>query len=126
MEKFADGSHVPESSSRAWYGAPIPEFLLMDSDTIVGRLTRNCDFPVLPTQRDAWLEQIRLLQSQLVGLTGSLFLEFSIPRMGGRIDIVLMINQIIFVVEFTVEDVAFVRAALDPDWDYGFYLKILL
>src|SRR5437016_624931 len=123
MEKFADGSHVPESSSRAWYGASIPEFLLMDSDTIVGRLTRNCDFPVLPTQRDAWVEQIRLLQSQLVGLTGSLFLEFSIPRMGRRIDTVLLINSIIFVVEFKVGDAVFDRAALDQVWDYGLDLK---
>ncbi|HEV3116044.1 MAG TPA: DNA/RNA helicase domain-containing protein, partial [Gemmataceae bacterium] len=118
-----DPSHVPEVLSRAWYGASIAEFLLTDSATIVGRLVTNCDFPVLPSQRDAWLEQIRLLQSQLVGLTGSIFLEFNIPRMGRRIDTVLLIKQIIFVVEFKVGDIAFDRAALDQVWDYALDLK---
>src|SRR5207302_1888706 len=72
---------------------------------------------------DAWLEQIRLLQRQLGCLTGSLLLEFSIPRMGRRIDTVLLINQIIFVVEFKVGDILFDRAALDQVWDYGLDLK---
>ena len=51
-----------------------------DSDSIVGCLVRNSDFPVLPDQRDAWLEQISLLQAQLGGLTGLVFMEFSIPH----------------------------------------------
>src|SRR2546423_5683503 len=99
METTPVLSQLPKLSSRAWYGATIPDFLRMDSDTIVGRLTRNSDFTVLPAQRDAWLEEIRLLQTHLVGLPGALFLEFSIPRMGRRIDTVLLINSVVFVVE---------------------------
>jgi len=95
----------------------------MDSDTIVGRLTINSDFTVLPTQRDAWVEQIRLLQRELPGLTGSLFMEFSIPRMGRRIDTVLLVNSIVFVVEFKVGDTVFDRAAMDQAWDYALDLK---
>ena len=104
-------------------GASIPEFLRADSDAVVGRLATNSDFTVIPTQRDAWLEQISLLQGQLVGLNGSLFLEFSIPRMGRRIDTVLLINSIVFVLEFKVGDSTLDRAAVDQVWDYALDLK---
>jgi hypothetical protein len=90
---------------------------------VVGRLTRNSDFAVLPTQRDAWLAQIRLLQDHLGGLTGSLFMEFSIPRMGRRVDAVLLTGPIVFVVEFKVGDTLFDRAAVDQVWDYALDLK---
>ena len=81
-------------SSRAWYAASIIEFLQADFDSVLGRLARNSDFTVLPAQRDAWLAQICLLQDHLGGLTGSLFMEFSIPRMGRRIDTVLLIGPL--------------------------------
>jgi len=120
---MADTSHSSEVSSRAWYGASITDFLHADSDTIVGRLTRNSDFTVVPAQRDAWLAQIQLLRWQLVGLTGSLFMEFVIPRMGRRIDAVLLIGPIVFVVEFKVGDSVFDRPAVDQVWDYALDLK---
>jgi hypothetical protein len=112
-----------ELSSRAWYGASIAEFLQANPDAIVGRLTRNSDFTVLPTQRDAWFEQIHFLHGQLGGLTGTIFLEFSIPRMGRRIDTVLLIGSIVFVVEFKVGGKSFERAAVDQVWDYALDLK---
>jgi hypothetical protein len=111
------------ASSRAWFGASITEFLQADPDTIVGHLARNSDFPVLPAQRDAWLFQIGLLQAQLVGLDGSLFLEFSIPRMGRRIDAVLLTGPVVLVVEFKVGGTLIDRAAVDQVWDYALDLK---
>ena len=78
-----------ERPKRAWYSTAITDFLKTESDTIVGRLATNSEFALLPTQKDAWLAQIDLLQSHLIGLTGSLFLEFNIPRMGRRIDAAL-------------------------------------
>jgi hypothetical protein len=116
-------SDIPKPLPRAWYGDSIAEFLKNDSATIVGRLTSNCDFAVLPEQRDAWLEQIRLLKGQLDGLTGAIFLEFSIPRMGRRIDAVLLINGLIFVLEFKVGETVSDRAPLDQVWDYALDLK---
>jgi len=110
-------------SSRSWYGASIAEFLKVQSDTVIGRLARNSDFALLPTQKDAWLEQIRLLQTCLVGLAGSLFLEFNIPRMGRRIDAVLLIGPVVFVIEFKVGESVFERAAVDQVWDYALDLK---
>jgi hypothetical protein len=123
IETKTDDSRHWEPLSRAWYGASIPEFLQTDSDTIVGRLVKNSDFAVEPAQRDAWLAQIELLQSQIVDLTGSIFMEFSIPRMGRRIDTVLLIGPIVFVVEFKVGESLFDRGSLDQVWDYALDLK---
>ncbi len=109
--------------SRAWYDASVAEFLQSQPDTIVGRLAKNSDFALLPAQKDAWLAEISLLQAHLVGLTGSLFLEFNIPRMGRRIDAVLLIGPTVFVIEFKVGEGEFERAAIDQVWDYALDLK---
>ncbi len=75
------------------------------------------------TQREAWVEEISFLQKNLAGLSGTLYLEFSIPRMGSRVDVVLLIGPVVFVVEFKVGEAAFDRAALDQVWDYALDLK---
>jgi len=111
------------SSLRFWYGATIPEFLGLQTDAVVGRLAVNCDFALIPTQRDAWLAQIEFLRSQLNDLTGSIFFEFNIPRMGRRIDVVLVIGPVVFAIEFKVGEKTFDRSAIDQVWDYGLDLK---
>ncbi|MGO8925422.1 MAG: hypothetical protein ACLQU3_00650 [Limisphaerales bacterium] len=112
MEKAPELVGTVGASSRAWFGASIAEFLQSQPDTIVGRLVTNSDSAVLPTQKDAWLAQIGLLQGCLGGLAGSLFLEFNIPRMGRRIDVVLLIGPVVFVIEFKVGESMFERAAV--------------
>ncbi len=109
--------------SRAWYSDSITEFLRTQPDTIVGRLTQNCDFTLLPAQKDAWLVTIQLLHAHLVGLTGSVFLEFNIPRMGRRVDAVVLVGPVVFVIEFKVGESTFERAAIDQVWDYALDLK---
>src|SRR5438128_9969188 len=113
----------PANLSRAWFGSAIAEFLRMDSDTILGRLATQSDVTVLPTQRDAWLAQIALLKSQLAGLRGSVFMEFTIPRMGRRVDTVLIIGPVIFVVVLKVGGREVDGAAVEQVWDYGLDLK---
>ena len=92
MKFLPKPAHTAAVASRAWYGAPIAEFLQTQADTIVGQLVRNSNFALLPTQKGAWLAQIGFLKDRLVGLTGALFLEFNIPRMGRRIDAVLFVG----------------------------------
>jgi hypothetical protein len=123
MHSSPELSRVLDVLSRAWYGASIAEFMRSEPDGVVGSLARNSDFTVMLGQRDAWFEQIRLLQEHLVGLEGSVFLEFNIPRMGRRIDTVLLIGPVVFVIEFKVGDAAFDRAAIDQVWDYALDLK---
>jgi hypothetical protein len=110
-------------SPRYWYGASIADFLAAESDAVVGQLTTNCDFSLIPTQRDAWLVQIDLLRPHLTGLTGSVFFEFNIPRMGRRIDVVLLIGPVVFAIEFKVGEKTFERSATNQVWDYALDLK---
>jgi hypothetical protein len=109
--------------SRAWYGASIAEFLNSQPEAVIGRLASSSTFADHRSQKDAWLVQIDLLQAQLVGLSGSIFLEFNIPRMGRRIDVVLLIGPIVFVIEFKVGETTFDRGAIDQVWDYALDLK---
>jgi hypothetical protein len=67
--------------------------------------------------------EICLLHEHLAGLTGAIFMEFSIPRMGRRIDAVLLIGPIVFVVEFKIGEATFDRSSLDQVWDYALDLK---
>jgi hypothetical protein len=109
--------------SRAWYSATVSDFLQTDSGSVLGQLAFSCDFTLLPNQRDAWLWQIQFLQENLGGLQGALFLEFNIPRMGRRIDAVLLIGPVVFVIEFKVGESVFGRAGIDQVWDYALDLK---
>ena len=108
---------------RAWYGATIAEFLETPTASVFARLAANPEFSLLTTQKDAWLAQIAFLQDHLGGLSGAIFLEFNIPRMGRRIDLVLLIGPVVFVIEFKVGETSFDRAAIDQVWDYALDLK---
>jgi hypothetical protein len=98
--------------SRAWYGAPFDAFRNAQPVSILGELATNSNFTLVTEQKDAWLAQIAFLQANLSSITGSLFLEFTIPRMGRRIDAVLVSGGTVFVIEFKVGEKAFDRAAL--------------
>lgn len=109
--------------SRAWYGSPVAGFLASSSNEILGELTRNSEFSVDETQKEAWLEEIEFLKKHLVGVSGALYLEFNIPRMGSRVDAVLLIGATVFVIEFKVGQKTFDRSAIDQVWDYALDLK---
>ena len=109
--------------SRAWYAASIADFLLADPDLVLGRLVANGDFVSRLEQQRSWLEQIELLRRELTGFSGDIFFEFAIPRMGRRIDVVVIIGPLIFVIEFKVGEGRFDRAAVEQVWDYALDLK---
>lgn len=103
----------PTPIPRAWYTASIAEFLQTPVAQVIGSLAANCDFTVLPAQRDAWLVQCDVLRRTLPGVQGSIVLEFSIPRMGRRIDVVLLVGPIILAIEFKVAAIARFAAGAD-------------
>ncbi|AWI08434.1 DUF2075 domain-containing protein [Ereboglobus luteus] len=118
------GNQSPgQKVSRAWYQSSIDTFLAASSEEVIGALATNGEYALLQTQRDAWLEEIALLKTNLVGLSGDILLEFTIPRMGKRVDVVLLLNSVVFVVEFKVGEKTFDRASIDQVWDYALDLK---
>lgn len=108
---------------REYYADSIINFLNTSSDEILGRLSRNNDFALEQTQRDAWLEEIVILQKALQSFYGSIYFEYSIPRMGKRIDVVVIIGSAIFVLEFKVGEKEFTSYAIDQVFDYALDLK---
>jgi len=108
---------------REYYSNSIANFLTSDKDEILGKLTRNSDFDLGQNQRDAWVEQIIILKKVLTSFSGSIYFEYSIPRMGKRIDVLLIIEQVIFILEFKIGEKEFPASAIDQVWDYALDLK---
>ena len=108
---------------REYYSDSIAAFLTSKPDQILSKLVRNSDFAIEQTQRDAWLEEITILHKALSGHQGSIYFEYSIPRMGKRIDVILLIRAVIFVLEFKIGEKDFTTYATDQVWDYALDLK---
>ncbi len=108
---------------RSYYEGSISQFVSMPEASIIGDLVMNNEYPTEPSQRDAWLYQIRFLKKVLKGREGYLFFEYAIPRMGLRIDVVIVERHIIFVIEFKVGQTEFLQADGDQAWAYGLDLK---
>lgn len=108
---------------RAYYGATINSFVHSSTEQILGSLTLGNDFALIQTQRDAWVAQIEILRTVLLPHTGSVYFEYSIPRMGRRIDVVAVIGAVIFVLEFKVGGAEFSAYATDQVFDYALDLK---
>ncbi len=87
---------------RAYYSSSITDFVQKNSNEIIGELTRAHARTLEQTQLNAWLEQISILKSVLLNRQGRIYFEYAIPRMGKRIDTVLLIGPLVFVVEFKV------------------------
>jgi len=108
---------------REYYSDSIENFLITNSEEILGKITKQNEFPLEQTQRDAWLIEIEVLQKALFQYRGHVYFEYSIPRMGRRIDVVLLIGPVIFVIEFKIGEKEFPLCAIDQVWDYALDLK---
>ena len=109
--------------NRAYYSSTIEKFLISSTNEIIGILAQNNDFRLEQTQREAWVEQIELLRDVLAPYSGAVYFEYAIPRMGKRIDVLLIIKSIIFVLEFKVGEKEFNGYSIDQVWDYALDLK---
>jgi hypothetical protein len=109
--------------NRAYYQSTIFDFLATSPDEILGVLASGNHFALDILQRNAWIEQITNLKSQLQGLSGEIFFEFVIPRMGKRVDLVLLIGGIVFVLEYKAGAKTYDLYATDQAWDYALDLK---
>ncbi len=109
--------------NRYFYNNSISTFLKETNEEIIGTLSINNQFDLDKTQKDAWLKQIYILKEALIPFQGQILFEFSIPRMGRRIDAILIIQNVIFIVEFKVGEKEFLSSAMDQVWDYALDLK---
>ncbi len=108
---------------REYYSDTITDFLKSAPNEILGKLVQSNDFALEQTQRDAWVAEIHILQKTLQPYKGSIYFEYSIPRMGKRIDVVVITGSTIFILEFKVGETEFPSYAIDQVWDYALDLK---
>ena len=81
-------------------------------------------FSLEETQRFAWDEELRILDSVASRHPYcTIALEYMIPRMGKRVDAIILIDKHIFVVEFKVGEETYPSEAQDQVADYTFDLK---
>lgn len=103
---------------RSYYQVEIKDFIREDIDLVFGKLARNHQHDLEDLQKKAWIQQIRFLKENLINVEGNIYFEFSIPRMGKRVDNILLINNIIFVLEFKVGEDKFTKEAQNQTIDY--------
>ncbi len=108
---------------RYYYSDKISKFLKSSSTDILGVLANNNEFSLEQTQKDAWNQEIKILKEVLENYNGYIFFEYSIPRMGKRVDVVVIIKHVIFILEFKVGEKEFQSSALDQVSDYALDLK---
>jgi len=106
-------------SSSAFYVEPISVFLDQSNEHIRGVLSGQSPFADTPDQKDAWTGEIAILKTALRGIGGYLCMEFDVPRVGSRVDAIVLSGGCIFVLEFKVGESSFHREAINQVWDYA-------
>lgn len=112
--------------NRCLYNGNFDEFLKTDDDLIFGKLCDNYHGEALTTTREAWKSEITAMKSilsQFLDKKGKIIFEYDIPRLGKRIDVVLLLSGIIFCLEFKVNQSSILEADIDQVLDYALDLK---
>jgi len=109
---------------RSYYSNSIINFLQDSDESIVGQIASKNQFSTEILQRNAWMKQIEILKNSTATFKcGHLFFEFQIPRMGKRVDNILIYRDLFFVLEFKVGEKEYKKHAIDQVMDYCLDLK---
>ena len=111
---------------RYLYSDVFSNFLRKDSESIFGELVDNYHGEIIGTTKEAWKGEIALLKKALVPWSNEnaqIIFEYNIPRLGKRIDVVLLLRGLIFCLEFKVGQKAALQADVEQVMDYALDLK---
>lgn len=111
-------------SGKAYYCNSIPGFINEESTNIVGQLVKH-SFEVNKEQSDAWENQIAELQKRLeqCHVEGDIIFEYDIVRLGKRIDVILLIKNMVFSLEFKNGKKIFTAQDAQQAEDYALDIK---
>jgi hypothetical protein len=109
---------------RAYYTNSIKNFITDTDENILGSLSLHHNHSLEDLQKNAWLSQIKILKDTLMNFQdGEVFFEFLIPRMGKRVDNIIIIRNIVFIIEFKVGSNKYDNYAKEQVIDYSVDLK---
>lgn len=112
--------------NRCLYANTFKEFLEQERLAVLGALHSNYHGDSLTTTDEAWIGEIDILQQVLIpwkSESAQVIFEYEIPRLGKRIDVVLLLRGIIFCLEFKVGQKDVLQADVEQVMDYALDLK---
>ena len=112
--------------NRYFYKSSLHDFISDSTDTIFGKISRNDEGDSVKEQKYAWSEEIEIMQEVLFPWreeNGEILFEYSIPRLGKRIDVVVLLRGIIFVIEFKAGKQEYLQTDMEQVMDYALDLK---
>ena len=113
-------------TNRCLYKSDLKSFIETDKYYILGRIHDAFHGQALTTTDEAWLGEIQLLQNVLLPWKeeeAEIIFEYDIPRLGKRIDVVLLLRGIIFCLEFKVGQKDVLQSDVEQVMDYALDLK---
>lgn len=113
------------AAQRYYYSDTISNFLNRSNEEIIGKLTLASQHDINDDTSNSWLEEVEILKNVLTPYNerGSLYFEYNIPRMGRRADVIVVIDEIVFILEFKTAGSRFTHDAITQVWDYALDLK---
>lgn len=114
------------NNMRFLYNDCIKEFLNKDVDSIMGSMVNNSHGNLMTTTRESWESEITIMKNTLNSIDsygGQIVFEYDIPRLGKRIDVVLLIKGIVFCLEFKVGENIVLEENVDQVLDYALDLR---
>ena len=112
-------------NARLYYSAPTAQFLSQSNAEILGTIHSNDTFSETTLlQNNAWETEIEILKNQLAPFPESRILfEYTIPRMGKRVDVVVLHQNIVFLLEFKCGDTEYRMSTYNQVYDYALDLR---
>lgn len=111
---------------RCLFNSDIKTFIKKEKESIFGALCDNYHGDAKTTTLESWMKEIEILQGELEPWKesdGKIIFEYDIPRLGKRIDVVLLIKGIVFCLEFKTGEQIVGEAEVDQVLDYALDLK---
>ena len=112
--------------TRCLYHATIHEFLQQSPEALLGTFVNNYHGVAMTTTNEAWADEIHIMQETLQPWKdedGQVIFEYDIPRLGKRIDVVLLFRGLIFCLEFKVGEREMLQSNIEQVLDYALDLK---
>ena len=113
-------------TNRCLYKSDFKSFIEADPYSVLGRIHDAFHGQALTTTDEAWLGEINLLQNVLLPWKdeeAEIIFEYDIPRLGKRIDVVLLLRGLIFCLEFKVGQKDVLQTDVEQVMDYALDLK---
>lgn len=110
---------------RFYYSETCSKFLVQSDEFILGVLGKCNEYELTLEQRGAWLGEISIMKRVLrsINKDGQIAFEYTIPRLGKRVDVILLIDVVVFTIEFKVGSEEFLANDKEQVWDYALDLK---